>query len=268
MSVHNVSKRGLRPQNEDKHNIIVNIDNSIKNIQPVNFYGLYDGHGGKYVSTYLSETLPKFFLDKSVEYPLSGRYINSVYKKLNSDLKTVHKKQALNCGSTCLVAIEYKHKESRYIDILNTGDSRCVFCIDNVAVCKTKDHKPNWPEEQQRITSLGGKIYYDGFDWRIKDLSVSRAFGDLDAQPFLTNRPDVSRHRIKKNDKFMILACDGLWDVFDNQDAVNIVLDLCYDIKTGKRKECKINVAKRLADLAIEKGSTDNVTVTVVFLNK
>jgi protein phosphatase 1L len=267
MSVHCVSKCGKRPQNEDKHNIIINISNTNKSIQPINFYGIYDGHGGKYVSTFLSENLPQHFLNKSVEYPLNGRYINSVYKKLNKTLIKEHKKQSTNCGSTCLVAIEYKYKESRYLDILNTGDSRCVICTDNVANCKTKDHKPKWPEEEMRIKQLGGKIYYDGFDWRVKDLSVSRAFGDLDAQPFLTNRPDVYRHRVKKNDKFMIMACDGLWDVFDNQEAVNIVLANCYDIKTNKRKECKINIARKLADLAIQKGSTDNITVSVVFLN-
>lgn len=267
MNVHIVSRCGKRPQNEDKHNIITNLNNANKSIAPVNFYGIYDGHGGKYVSGYLSEMLPRFFLTKIAEYPLSGRYINSVYKAITNDLKKNHLKQASNCGSTCLVSIEYKYKENRYLDILNTGDSRCVICTDNVAIAKTKDHKPNWPEEQERIKSLGGQVYHDGFDWRIKDLSVSRAFGDLDAQPFLTNRPDIYRHRIKKNDKFIIMACDGLWDVFDNQDAVNIVLGLCYDIKTGERKQTKVNVAKRLADLAIEKGSTDNITVAVVFLN-
>jgi serine/threonine protein phosphatase PrpC len=267
MNVHIVSKKGKRPQNEDKHNVIINIDNSDRTMQPINYYGVYDGHGGRYVSSYLSENLPKFFLNKSVEYPLSGRYINAVYKAINNDLKTNHVKQATHCGSTCLVAIEYKYKDNRYLDILNTGDSRCVICTDNVAICKTKDHKPNWPEEQLRIKNLGGKVYYDGFDWRVNDLSVSRAFGDLDAQPYLTNKPDVYRHRIKKNDKFIIMACDGLWDVFDNQEAVNIVLGSCYDIKTGKKNESRINIAKRLAELAIEKGSTDNVTVTVVFLN-
>jgi serine/threonine protein phosphatase PrpC len=267
MNVHIVSKCGKRPQNEDKHNIIKNIDGTNKNLSLVNFYGIYDGHGGKYVSTYLSDNLSKFFLSKSVEYPLSGKYINNVYKYITEDLKKNHSKQSLNCGSTCLVAIEYKYKDNKYLDILNTGDSRCVICTDNVAICKTKDHKPNWPEEAQRIKNLGGQIYYDGFDWRIKDLSVSRAFGDIDAHPFLTNKPDIYRHRIKKNDKFIILACDGLWDVFDNQEAVNIVLGLCYDIKTGQRKQTKVNVAKRLADLALEKGSTDNITIIVVLLN-
>ncbi len=55
MRVHYVSKCGKRPQNEDKHNIIVNINNNNKSIQPINFYGIYDGHGGKYVFSLLSQ---------------------------------------------------------------------------------------------------------------------------------------------------------------------------------------------------------------------
>jgi serine/threonine protein phosphatase PrpC len=63
----------------------------------------------------------------------------------------------------------------------------------------------------------------------------------------------------------MIMACDGLWDVFDNQEAVNVVLGTCYDMNTGKRNDSKTNVAKKLAELALAKGSTDNITVSVVF---
>ena len=57
MSVYAVSKRGKRPQNEDKHNIILNIKNHDKTIQPINFYSIYDGHGGKLVSKYLKDNL-------------------------------------------------------------------------------------------------------------------------------------------------------------------------------------------------------------------
>lgn len=267
MSVYAVSKRGKRPQNEDKHNIVLNIKNEDKTIQPINFYSIYDGHGGKAISTYLSQKFPEFFTKKSVQYPLTGKYISTIYKSIVNDLDTNYTKQATQCGATCLAAIDYMHNNSRYVDILNTGDSRCVFCVDNKAVAKTMDHKPNWPKEKERISKLGGKIVFDGYDWRIGDLSVSRAFGDRDAKPYVTAKPDIFRHKIKKSDRFMILACDGFWDVFDNQDSVNLVLGLCYDLKIGKRINNKLNIAKYLANAALEKGSTDNITIIVVFFN-
>jgi len=267
MNVKFISEQGKRPQNEDKHSIYENISGGNHSINKINLYAVYDGHGGKYVSDYLSKKLPKAFLNNSLSYPLTGRIINSIYKGLTSDLEKNHLKQSAHCGSTCLVVLEYRYKMNRYIDILNTGDSRCVLCTDNVALPKTKDHKPGWPEEQERIQKLGGKIYFDGYDWRIKDLSVSRAFGDNDAKPYLTSKPEVFRHRITHRDKFLILACDGLWDVLDNQTAVNLVLSECYNMKTGLRINFKLNIAKKLADLALHKGSTDNITAIVVFLH-
>ena len=89
----------------------------------------------------------------------------------------------------------------------------------------SKDHKPHLFEEKTRIENLGGEIYHDGYDWRVGDLSVSRAFGDMDAAPYVTHKPQIFKYNLKKTDKFLICACDGLWDVIDDQEAVNLVLD-------------------------------------------
>ncbi|MEK7801575.1 MAG: PP2C family protein-serine/threonine phosphatase, partial [Pseudomonadota bacterium] len=135
----------------------------------------------------------------------------------------------------------------------------------NVGIPLTKDHKPNWPEETARIKALNGQIVFDGCDWRIKDLSVSRAFGDISAEPYVTCMPDIFRYKLTSEDKFMVVACDGLWDVLGTQDVTNYILETYYDISNGKRIGRNINVAKQLAKLAIDKGSTDNVTAIVVF---
>jgi hypothetical protein len=84
-----------------------------------------------------------------------------------------------------------------------------------------------WPEEKRRIKNLGGTIthYPKGDDPRIKGLSVSRAFGDFNAEPYLTNMPDIFRYKLDKNDKFIVFACDGLWEVLQNQDVVNFILN-------------------------------------------
>ena len=70
MNVHSVSVKGLRDQNEDKHDIVLNSDNKIKTKKNVNFFGVYDGHGGKEVSTYIQKNISNYFLDKRVNYPL------------------------------------------------------------------------------------------------------------------------------------------------------------------------------------------------------
>jgi serine/threonine protein phosphatase PrpC len=265
MNVHSVSIKGLRDQNEDKHDIILNSENKMKHLKNVNFFGVYDGHGGKNVSNYIQKNISNFFLDKRINYPLSKSHVTKVFNNLQNSL--MRYKWSNTSGTTCLVAVHFKFNESEYLNVLNTGDSRCILCRDNFAMPLTKDHKPKWPEEKHRIEGLGGKIVYDGYDWRIRDLSVSRAFGDLDATPFLTHTPDIFRYKLDKSDKFFVLACDGLWDVMSNFEVVNFILENCYDSSTKVRVNKKINTAKQLAQYALKKGSTDNITIIVVFLN-
>ena len=265
MNVHSVSIKGKREQNEDKHKIILNGTNKNNNIKDVNMFCVFDGHGGKDISKYMYDNIEPYFMGKNVEYPLRKKYIIDVLDKLQTNLRKYDK--AYRAGTTSLIAINFKYNGSNYINIINSGDSRCVLCRDNFAMPLTKDHKPHWPEERRRIEKLGGKIVFDGYDWRIRDLSVSRAFGDLDSNPYVTHRPDIFRYKLDKNDKFVVLACDGLWDVLSNDDVVNFVLDVCYDDTFTTRINKNINVAKKLSDYALKKGSTDNITIIVVFLN-
>ena len=83
--------------------------------------------------------------------------------------------------------------------------------------------------------------------------------GDL-----VTNTPDFHRVQLGTDgvvNEFLLLACDGLWDVMDADDAVRIVRDLLYHRKFTAKK-----AAARLAELAIHLGSSDNITVIVVRL--
>jgi protein phosphatase 2C len=264
MSVHYISLRGERPSNEDNHNIILGLNRNDDKMAKINYYGVYDGHGGKFVSNFLSENLPHLFIANKVSYPLDIEYVNKVYDKVQSVLFTKHEKEATECGSTCLVVCHFKQNNREFLNIMNTGDSRCVMCRNNIGIPLTKDHKPDWPDENARISKLGGTIRKDGNTYRINDLSVSRAFGDKESSKFVTHRPDLYKYTLTKKDKFIIIACDGLWDVISCQDAVNFILKSCYD-SDMKRINQDINIARKLAEMAIEKDSGDNVTCIVVF---
>ena len=270
-NIYHISLKGKRAKNEDRHTIINNLNNNNdENLAPINFFGVYDGHGGDFVSNFLAETLQKLFIDKRITYPLSKDYINQAFKYLQQTiLKTHYLNKATQCGSTCLLGIHYKKNNIDYLTIINTGDTRSILCRNNFAIPLTKDHKPMWPEEKQRIEKLGGVItrFPCDDDWRIEGLSVSRAFGDFDAEPYLTNMPDIFRYKLDKNDKFIVFACDGLWDVLENQDVVNFILIECYesDLITRKNKQC--NIAKKLGEYALKQGSTDNLTIIIYFLD-
>ncbi|AYV76877.1 MAG: serine/threonine protein phosphatase [Barrevirus sp.] len=266
MNVHIFSLQGLRKQNEDTHIAVINGDGKNPKIKDINLYAVFDGHGGLQVSEFLKNSVPKYFLNKKVSYPLNKEYVVNVFNVLQNELKT--KPFSKSVGSTALIVAHYKNPndpDSSYLNILNTGDSRCILCRSNFAMPLTKDHKPNWPEEYCRISELGGKIEFDQRDWRIKDLSVSRAFGDLDATPFVTHLPDLFKYKLDKSDKFIIICCDGMLETLTNEVAVNFVLLNCYSKDTRTRINKDINIAQRLAEFALTKGSGDNISIIVVF---
>lgn len=266
--VYYVSEQGnYRTTNEDKHDIVINLNGNNRNKSNVNFYGLYDGHGGSFVSKFLADNMSKCLTDKRVSYPPNIRFIKKIYTCVQEELRTKHNKYSSETGSTCVVVIHYKKNDNDYLCVMNTGDSRAIICRNNMGMPLTKDHKPNWPEEYIRILNLGGQIESDTPDYRICGLSVSRAFGDLNAEPYVTFMPDIFQYKLTKKDKFIVLGCDGLWDVVDNQECVNFVLNCCYDITSGVRIHKKLNIAAKLADYALQKGSSDNITIIVVFFD-
>ena len=266
MKVFSHSLQGKRDANEDQHIHIMNLQGDNGELNPVNFLAVFDGHGGKAVSKYLKENLPQFFVNKFqkdiyTKPDTASKYFNKVYDLIQNRLKEDHPRAIQYCGSTACVGIHFKDEENKEkLWVLNVGDSRSVKCNKvGIAEQLTQDHKPNAIGERQRIEQLGGKIEFDGSDWRIKDLSLSRAFGDLECTPYVTHLPQVYKYRISSSDKFLIFACDGLWDVLSNQDAVDFVNELLLDTKF------KGNYAKELAEHAYKKGSLDNITTIIYF---
>lgn len=258
VNVQSISLIGRRPTNEDQHQVILNMDQSDKSLSAINFFSIYDGHGGNQVSKYLKNNLYHYYMDLKKEYPLSEKYVARVCNHLQTKLKLYDKEMALNTGSTCLVILQYNKNNKQYLQIMNTGDCRAILSKNNIAMTLTKDHKPNWPEEKIRIEKLGGVIKKDGQDYRICDLSVSRAFGDIKATPYVTHLPDVYKYILDNSVQFIVVACDGLWDVMSGQDVVNFVLQ-------NRKEDKRRNIAKNLAEYALKIGSFDNITVVIIF---
>ena len=264
MRIESYSLQGRRPSNEDQHYNYINLNNRNQNLNPINFIGVFDGHGGKAVSKYLKKNLPKYFLskfDKNIygHSRTATKYFGLIFDKVQKQLEIDHPRACNYCGSTAICAIHFLHKNKPMLWVVNIGDSRGVLCKKNNEVIQlSEDHKPNSDSERKRINDLGGKIYYDGYDWRIKDLSLSRAFGDCAAKPYVSHLPQIYRYKLSTKDKFAIFACDGLWDVLSNNKAVEFVLNLL-------NQNFKGNIAKELSEFAYNSGSYDNISVVILF---
>ncbi|KAI4389654.1 hypothetical protein MLD38_001855 [Melastoma candidum] len=145
--------------------------------------------------------------------------------------------------------------------VANAGDCRAVLGKRGRAVELSLDHKPNCTAEKMRIEKLGG-VVYDGY--LNGQLSVSRALGDWhmkgskgSACP-LTAEPELQETNLTEEDEFLIMGCDGLWDVMSSQCAVSMV-----------RKELMIHndperCSRELVREALKRNTCDNLTVIVV----
>lgn len=264
---HSSLKGDYRETNEDTHTIVTNISGKNRNLPKIDYISVYDGHGGSSVSQCLKKYFWKHFFSKNKTYPLKKNAVEDIFKNMTILLKKQLGNEARETGSTANVVIIYEKDNEKYLQVFNVGDSRSIICRkNNITHALSKDHKPGIFDEFHRIQKLGGKVYFDGNDWRIEYLSVSRAFGDFDSHPYVTYKPECFSYKLKHGDKFLIVACDGLWDVVTNDDATNFVLNMCYDSYGKRINKPHLNISQKLAEYAISKGSTDNVSVIVYFI--
>jgi protein phosphatase 1G len=118
--------------------------------------------------------------------------------------------------------------------VANAGDSRAVLCRAGLAVALSEDHKPNNPTEKKRIEAAGGYVETTGpGQHRVNgNLNLSRALGDLEykqdwklgpEEQIISATPDVHIESRGNEDEFLVLCCDGVWDVKSNQEVVDFI---------------------------------------------
>jgi len=161
------------------------------------------------------------------------------------------------------------------------GDARAVICRGGLAVRLTSmsDHKATDPHESKRVIEAGGAIFNERVNGM---LAISRAFGDHQlkepamAQNIVSNVPDITSTDLSDQDMFIIVACDGLWDVCEDQEAVNLVLEgirelmACLPPQPGQdalehRRHMAEILARVLVEEALARGTADNVSCMVIF---
>ncbi|XP_037816686.1 protein phosphatase 1L isoform X1 [Lucilia sericata] len=176
---------------------------------------------------------------------------------LAADYKLVEaaKKTTNIAGTTALIAII---QGSRLI-VANVGDSRGVMCNSRgIAIPLSFDHKPQQVRERKRIHDAGGFIAFRGV-WRVAGiLATSRALGDypLKDKNLVIANPDILTFDLNDHKpSFLILASDGLWDTFTNEEACSFIKEHINEPDFG---------AKSLALQSYYRGSVDNITVLVI----
>mmetsp|Transcript_31070 Transcript_31070/g.60993 ORF Transcript_31070/g.60993 Transcript_31070/m.60993 type:complete len:498 (+) Transcript_31070:3-1496(+) len=168
--------------------------------------------------------------------------------------------------------------------VANAGDSRAVLCRAGLAVALSDDHKPNDPTERKRIEAAGGYVENCGpGQYRVNgNLNLSRALGDLEykkdgklgpEKQIISATPDVRVEFRSNEDEFLVLCCDGVWDVKSNQEVVDFIRSRLSASRQCDPKAMREALEALLddcvsRDLRLTKGlGGDNMTAVIVRLD-
>jgi serine/threonine protein phosphatase PrpC len=236
------------------------------------FFAIYDGHGSDEAAKLASDILHGILARQ-----LALTDPASAFKAAVAEAdKLMQAQEFLFVGctaTTCLVVRDLAalpHLPRGSEDLIgpqgtvffaNVGDSRCVLaetCDESASVSfATADHKASAPAEVQRIRAAGGFVSFG----RVNGiLSVARALGDHGLKQFVVSDPEVTQVPLTDASRFIILACDGVWDVMTSDEASQIAWDAYRPHRSAQA------AAEAIKDTAMRRRTRDNVSALVVVL--
>ncbi|CAF0756633.1 unnamed protein product [Didymodactylos carnosus] len=209
--------------------------------------------------------------------------IKDAYYKFDAELRDELRNQSSEdkSGSTAISCLI----DPERIYFLNVGDSRAILVsTDGRILMATKDHKPSDHAERQRITEAGGTVLIQRVNG---SLAVSRALGDFEYKNNSSRRPEqqlvspepeitqyvrslpagqesktgTNKHQNSQQDEqpaFIVLACDGIWDVITNEELGAYILGRMHvtdDLES---------ICNQVLDMCLYKGSKDNMSVIII----
>jgi serine/threonine protein phosphatase PrpC len=281
--------QGARPEMEDAHRV-----KALPHFSSILMAAIFDGHGGdaaaNYCSKYLSDAVDHALSDSLgsnsavLKDALEQAIIAGCLKTDDGFLQTAKQDK-----SGCVAAMVFVDQNTGTLCAATVGDAQSIICTRGVASRMSVIHKPFFPAEQQRIEAAGHYVLNGRLDGA---LAISRAFGDhqfkvskqqVDGkEETILTQPATSRaciavpatalRQMEPGDEFIIIGCDGLWDVMNHEEAAAWVRRR-FEIE---KKDCGFSpawckqpfkmLAKELCEYALTKGSTDNVSVIILLI--
>jgi len=270
------SMQGWRLEMEDAHSAIIGIPDIG---ETVSWFAVFDGHAGSRVSYHCSNHLldcitsndqfrdaikkeNELSEDELMEKVKSG--VLKGFLELDEKLRKIP--EVANgedkSGTTAICVLI----SNNYIIFSNCGDSRGVLSGDgSKPIVVTQDHKPSNPPELERIQDAGGSVMLQRVNG---SLAVSRALGDFEyknvdgkgpTEQLVSPEPEFyKKKRDHASDEFLVLACDGVWDVMTNEDICSFV---------SARMSVTDNleqIANEVIDTCLHKGSRDNMSIIII----
>ena len=245
----------------------------------LSYFAIFDGHGGKEVASFLSINLHHYLINElnNIQFGINDEEnINNIIEciklafiKIDKDILS-NDNLANDVGSTAtLIFIYYNNSNDienynnenqnleRTLICANIGDSSGYLINKSNIKLITKHHKCEDASEVKRIRDQGGIV----FQGRIfGKLILTRTLGDKEMKKYgVIPEPDFYIQKIEKDDFFVIIASDGIWDVINEGEL----------FKIGNEKKLSSEAfSKKIMDIAKERDTRDNSSCIVIKVNK
>lgn len=190
------------------------------------YFGVFDGHGGAKVAAYSANNLHRHIVRRpEYEEGKVEEALREGFLECDRVMRTEESLKDEMAGSTAVVVLT----QGKDLWCANAGDSRCVAGVAGTALALSEDHKPTDVKERARIEAAGGFVEQNRVNG---NLALSRAMGDFvfkmndklgQADQIVTCDPDIQAATVEADWDFLLLACDGIWDVLSNQEVVDFV---------------------------------------------
>ncbi|XP_068461519.1 protein phosphatase 1F isoform X2 [Clinocottus analis] len=271
-SVHAI--KNTRRKMEDKHLALAEFKQlfGIQSAVDCAYYAVFDGHGGLDAATYAATHLHVALSKQEILQSDAATAFQRAFQHTDDMFRGKARRERLRSGSTG-VAVLIQGPE---LTVAWLGDSQAILVREGHAVTLMDPHRPDREDEKQRIEELGGCVTFMGC-WRVNGTyAVSRALGDFDQKPYVSGEADCSTTQLLGNEDYVLLACDGFFDAVKASEVPHLVLDALHQSVDPEAEEdapleqsedsVGLRVAQQLVCHAKAAGSSDNITVMLVFL--
>ena len=261
-------RQGLRPSMEDRSVVC----GQLCGRRDADLFAVFDGHGSRGEADLAAAYLPACVIHELADAARSSStsqsealraVLVSAFRQTSNAMRA--QGQGMMTGTTAVAALVIGGE----LVVANVGDSNAVLSFaDGSARTLSVEHKPSLPSERTRIESMDGGLVTvsrrNGIARVQGQLAVSRALGDFHLEPYVTAEPSCAGVDLAAGEgggaEFLILACDGVWDVLNAHQA-------CTEVRKAVAAQGTMEAAAvALCEQSLARGSTDNISVVVVDL--
>jgi protein phosphatase PTC1 len=224
-------------------------------------FSLFDGHSGReaaqFCATHIAEHVTTAFadVDTADDVALATR-MTTAFEALNGALAKTESIPP-HQGCTAVVALIDRLADGhKKLVVGNAGDARALL-VGATTRRLTVDHVASDATEAARVVAAGGFVNNERVNGQ---LEVTRSIGDQLMKAYVISTPHTSVTLLDDQFKYLVLGCDGIWDVLDDQFVADTLRD-------PQHAELDCNgLSKVLVAWALQKGSTDNLSAQVIAL--